>query len=89
MSTTLPFSTAIARGLADEKKMQEFEKALKNVKWDIIGKAGIKWGSLMKRRNGNYITYLLQSELTFFIIQKKQLSGHHINPWRYKQLGSN
>lgn len=47
------------RGMANEERMQEFENALKDIKWDIIGLAEVRreGESLVKRKNDNYMYY--------------------------------
>lgn len=46
-------------GMANEERVEEFENALKDIKWDIIGLAEVRreGESLVKRKNGNYMYY--------------------------------
>ena len=47
------------RGLASEERLQEFENALQEIKWDIVGLAEVRreGENLIKRRNGNYFYF--------------------------------
>ncbi|MBP1527199.1 MAG: hypothetical protein H9Q66_04685 [Spiroplasma ixodetis] len=45
--------------MANEERLYEFEEALRDIKWDIIGLAEVrrKGEGLIRRKNGNYLYY--------------------------------
>ena len=47
------------RGMVREERLVEFENALQNIKWDIVGLSVIrkKKEELIRRKNGNYFYY--------------------------------
>ena len=63
------------RGLANEERLVEFERALEGIKWNIVGLTEVRrvGENLIKRKNGHYLYYFGETKGyrgTWFYIHK-------------------